>query len=104
MDFLQIFKRIVYVDAQQETDITDAITTIEPLQFDYSIPIARNAAENAALVVLIDNCFDGIVTALTAIYRNSKDYYDSIKPIYTDILKEKKEADKEISKLNKALT
>ena len=104
MDFLQIFKRIVYVDAQQETDITDAITTIEPLQFDYSIPNPRNAADNAALAVLIDNCFDDIVTALTAIYRNSKDYYDIIEPIYNDIVKEKKEADKEISKLNKALT
>ena len=42
--------------------------------------------------------------ALTAIYRNSKDYYDIIEPIYTDIIKEKKETDKEISKLNKALT
>ena len=104
MDFLQIFKRIVYVDAQQETDITDAITTIEPLQFDYSIPNPRNAADNAALAVLIDNCFDDIVTALTAIYRNSKDYYDIIEQIYNDIVKEKKEADKEISKLNKALT
>ena len=101
---LQVLKRNAYVDAQTETDIIDAIATIENPQFDYSIPNPRNGADNAALVVLIDACFDNIVASLRIIYSNSKDYYDAIEPIYSDIVREKKEADTEISKLNKALT
>ena len=42
MDFLQILKGIVYVDAQNETAIANAIALIEDPQFNYSIPNPRN--------------------------------------------------------------
>jgi hypothetical protein len=94
----------VYVDAQHEADIKVAVETMESQQFDYNNPNPRSPQENTALEAIIDASFDGIVTELGTIYTNSEDYYNAIKPIYSDIKKEKKKTDKEIRKLNKVLT